>query len=109
MSLIVWPRSVAQLTGEIENNGIRLIQGAEVWLEEESNPMFNSVDWYGAFAINGEHVVHLGNYYRIVLSDGRSGEILITKITTGSYRNVARFIGRGPLQHRTEEKEAMAT
>ena len=53
--------------------------------------------WHGSFEI-GDKPIPLGGPYRIKLDDGRSGDILINNMSTGSHDETQMaFQGSGPL------------
>lgn len=57
----------------------------------------NIRSWHGSFEIVDKHIP-LGGPYRIKLDDGRSGDIIISNMSTGSHgKTQMAFKGSGPL------------
>ena len=54
--------------------------------------------WYGAFTVEGLSGVEPGGPYRLILEDGRSGDMLINKLEMSSTRTTVFFQGKGPLR-----------
>ncbi len=53
--------------------------------------------WYGAFTVEGLSGVEPGGPYRLILEDGRSGDIRINKLKSSSSGTTVLFEGNGPL------------
>jgi hypothetical protein len=62
-------------------------------LINESPPSSISKSWQGGFELPFNSV-KLGGKYELILEDGRSGDIIITRINI----NLVKFIGTGPLK-----------
>jgi hypothetical protein len=55
--------------------------------------------WSGLFSVPSGVPVRAGGPYRLVLADGRSGDLLITNVSRPSHRpTIVNFQGKGPLQ-----------
>lgn len=68
-----------------------------VSLEEKTDPS-GLRSWYGFFQVEPVQLAEVGGPYRLRLADGRSGDILIKKITTSSDSPMQiSFVGTGPL------------
>ena len=74
-----------------------ILDDLDVWLNETEGPSLKS--WDGHFDLDQFSVDLMSGGFRIVLADGRSGDILVTNITTGSNLETGvDFKGTGPLQ-----------
>jgi hypothetical protein len=55
-------------------------------------------EWYGSFELPGGGHIDPGGPYRLILEDGRSGNILISDILISSdLPTLVHFLGSGPL------------
>jgi hypothetical protein len=77
-------------------DGAVVVEGVKVMIEEEEG---DEGGWHGTLSVTHRTPVLAGQRYRLVLDDGRSGEILIRRNTFagGDDRAVA-FRGQGPLR-----------
>jgi len=78
--------------GRVEQNGRVVLAGVSGWLAD------GGVPWDGYIALpHGQSVTRAGTY-RLVLDDGRSGDMVISTIGySGDAPAVAHFRGVGPL------------
>ena len=78
-----------------ENNVI--YDGVDVWLKETQGPSHKS--WEGYFDLDLYTVDLMSGGFQIILADGRSGEIIVTNVSTGSNSSTeVDFLGAGPLE-----------
>lgn len=55
-------------------------------------------EWYGSFKLPADGHIEPGGPYRLILEDGRSGDILINNISISSDQlTLVHFVGSGPL------------
>ena len=64
--------------GKITRGGAVLADGVDVWIEKVLHGML--YDWNGGLTLPEDHSIGVGGPYRLELDDGRSGEILVTKM-----------------------------
>jgi len=67
--------------GKITRGGEMLADDVTVWFEKVQHGKFH--DWHGGLTLPEGHSIGVGGPYRLELDDGRSGEILVTKIRFG--------------------------
>ena len=91
-----------QLWGTVQQGGEVLAEHVEVWLQESVDPRSGIMDWDGSFAVPAGVFLEPGNLYRLMLEDGRSGDVIVSEIQISSgIRGQAipiRFVGTGPLR-----------
>ena len=85
-------------SGNIQDGNQVLVENAEGILFVNAPPG-RMKSWHGTFDLpTGKHI-EVGGRYRLELSDGRSGEILIKRVHLNSTgMNAVEFQGSGPLQ-----------
>ena len=82
---------------EIQIDNTRILRSVTVYLELVTGPS-GIKSWYGVFQLPTAQDVEPGGPYRIVLDDGRTGDILITNVTISSHSPTqVSFRGTGPL------------
>ena len=64
--------------GKITSRGDMLADGVDVWIEKVLHGKL--YDWHGGLTLRQGHFIGVGGPYRLELDDGRSGEILVTKM-----------------------------
>jgi len=74
-----------------------ILDGVDVWLNETQGPSLRS--WEGHFDLEQLSLNLMDGKLRIIFADGRSGEIIVTNISTGSHSKTGvDFLGTGPLE-----------
>lgn len=64
-------------------DGEVFVRGLDIWLTEIRHPNGFNRKWVGSFTLRGEsrRRIDIMGRYHLQLSDGRTGEFLITRIT----------------------------
>ncbi len=71
-----------------------LFDNLDVWVEVIQEGALKS--WHGSFSISDVKFIEPGGPFRLVASDGRRGEILISRVSAGSHQNThVSFVGSG--------------
>ncbi len=84
--------------GTIKKGDQVLLDNIPIRFEVNHDQRSGLKEWYGSFELSSGSPIELGSSYSLILSDGRSGDILISNIQTGSSRNSAQFRGSGSFQ-----------
>lgn len=87
-----------QSYGTIKDDAQVLLENILIWFELTEDPLSGLKDWYGSFELSSGSHIELGSRYRLTLSDGRSGDILISNIQIRGPRSSFQFRGSGPLE-----------
>ena len=87
-----------QSYGTIKDDDQVLLENILIWFELTEDPRSGLKDWYGSFELSSGSHIELGGPYRLSLSDGRSGNILISNIQIRGTRSSVQFQGSGPLE-----------
>ena len=85
--------------GKLEHDGNTLVETLQVQINEHS-VAGGLKSWFGSFDSTLANHLRPGESFRLVLSDGRSGTILIKRVNIGSGRKVIHvyFVGSGSLK-----------
>jgi hypothetical protein len=86
-----------QSYGTVKDDEQVLLENIPIWFEVTEDPRSGLKEWYGSFELSSGSHIELGGPYRLTLSDGRSGDILITNIQIGGTGSSVHFQGSGPL------------
>ena len=87
-----------QSYGTIKEDDRVLQENILIWFEVTQDQISGLKDWYGSFELSSSSHIELGGPYRLSLSDGRSGDILISNIQIGGTGSSVQFQGSGPLE-----------
>lgn len=87
-----------QSYGTIKEGDQVLLDNILVWFEITIDQRFGLKDWYGSFELPSGSYIDPGGPYRLTLSDGRSGDILISNIQISDTGSSVQFQGSGPLK-----------
>jgi hypothetical protein len=75
-----------------------ILPNVEIWLMENSDPRSGRRGWGGTFNLARGQWLEIMERYFIELEDGRSGEMLLTRIAPGTnYPTKVNFLGSGEL------------
>lgn len=103
-------RSVTPSQATIEEDGRTILQDIAVRVcESDSAPI--GQQWFGSFDLPSDATLREGGRYRLILADGRSGDILIenTEVAADSDEHEGRllvgFMGVGVLQGSAQAAE----
>lgn len=81
--------------------GVLLVVGREVsvtvTIQAVDGPDGEPASWYGGLLWSPAEGVEMGGPYRLLLNDGRSGQVLLLYEVTSEGRSGAAFRGVGPL------------
>ena len=87
---------MANFRGRLEQGGSPVLDQVTVQLEMHTKGFMRS--WDGHFGVPAGKRISPG-MYRLILADGRSGDVLVKSVSMGSHQaTVASFKGSGPLQ-----------
>ncbi len=87
-----------QSYGTIKEGDQVLLENILIWFEITQDQRSGLKEWYGSFELSSGSHIEPGGPYRLTLSDGRSGDILISNIQTGGTGSSVQFQGSGPLE-----------
>ncbi|MBU1181172.1 MAG: hypothetical protein KKF00_03200 [Proteobacteria bacterium] len=87
-----------QSYGTIKEGDQALLENILIWFEITQDQRSGLKDWYGSFELPSGRHIEPGGPYRLTLSDGRSGDILISNIQIGGTGSSVQFQGSGPLK-----------
>jgi hypothetical protein len=87
-----------RVNGTIKDGEKLLAQDIEIWLSESIDPRSGLHRWSGSFDLHSGKYIEPGGPYNLILEDGRTGNIIINNVITGSRGEAAHFVGTGPLQ-----------
>ena len=88
-SEFVWTKPVGNIEQPDFLNGVVLIQTEmgmselKSWLSDQEGALKS---WHGSFSISDVKFIEPGGPFRLVASDGRRGEILISRVSAGSHQ-----------------------
>ena len=87
------------IAGKLERDGITVVESLKVQISERS-VAGGLKSWNGYFDSTLANHPRPGESFQLVLSDGRSGTILIKRVNIGSGRKVIHvyFVGSGSLK-----------
>ena len=88
------------LPGKIIDQQGQVVAEMDVWVEVVQERLGGLESWRGACELPDDHRVTIKEAkYRLELSDGRSGDIIVTNLNMpGSASANLRFQGTGPLE-----------
>jgi hypothetical protein len=84
--------------GTIKDGDKILIENVAIWYDVTIDPRSGLKGWYGSFTSQTEKYVEPGRPYRLILDDGRSGDILISNVEIRGSDCTVRFRGSGTLK-----------
>lgn len=88
-----------QSYGKIKKGDSTIIENISIWIDFKTNPRSKLSEWRGSFTLPVEKNIVPGGPYRLILDDGRSGDIIIIKIErSSSGKHVVNFKGSGLLK-----------
>ena len=88
-----------QSYGKIKEGDSTIIENIPIWIHSKINSRSKLSEWHGSFTLLiKKNILLVGNPYRLILDDGRSGNIIITNLRPNSSgRSVVIFKGTGLL------------
>ncbi len=86
-----------RVRGKILDGEKVVFDNVDIGIEIIEPPLSGIKTWYGAFTAEELSGVEPGGPYRLILEDGRSGNIRINKLKGSSSRTTVLFEGNGPL------------
>ncbi len=86
-----------RVRGKILDGEKVVFDNVDIGIEIIEPPLSGVKTWYGAFTVEGLSGVEPGGPYRLILEDGRSGNIRINKLKSSSSWTTVLFEGNGPL------------
>lgn len=90
---------MSQVRGTVKQNDQALLEDIEVWIFESEDPRSGLKSWSGRFTLPQGNSIEPGGPYRLVLEDGRSGDILVTTSVISSHQPTdVEFQGSGSLR-----------
>ncbi len=88
-----------QSYGKIKKGDSTIIENIPIWIDFKVDPRSKLSEWHGSFKLPIEKNIRPGGPYRLILDDGRSGDIIITNIErSSSGKHVVNFKGSGLLK-----------
>ena len=86
------------ITGRLEREGQTVLDDVEIRLHVHEPPQ-GLKSWRGFFSVDVSKDVKPGEKYRLVLADGRTGDMIIKSWTLNSRHSTipVEFVGTGPL------------
>ena len=85
-----------QSYGKIKKGDSTIIENISIWIDFKVDPRSKLSEWHGSFKLPVEKNIVPGGPYRLILEDGRSGNIIITNLRPNSSgRSVVIFKGTG--------------
>jgi hypothetical protein len=90
---------MSQSYGMIKKGDLTIVENIPIWIDIKIDPRSKLSEWHGSFTLLIKtNISPEGNPYRLILDDGRSGDIFITNLKTNSSgRFVVVFQGSGLL------------
>ena len=85
---------MSQVYGAIKDRDHTVLENVLIGFEIVQDHATARKSWHGSFDLPSGKQLELGGSYRLILADGRSGDILISKIQISSIQ----FQGSGPLE-----------
>lgn len=90
---------MTQARGSVKQNEETLLESIEVWIFEFEDSRSGLTSWSGRFTLPQGTSIEPGGPYRLVLDDGRSGDILVTSSVISSHLPTdVQFKGSGSLR-----------
>lgn len=88
-----------RLPGKIIDANGNTVAEMDVWVEAVQERPGGLKSWHGSCELPNDHRVNINEAsYRLELSDGRSGDIIVTNLSLSSHAPAhLRFQGTGPL------------
>jgi hypothetical protein len=88
-----------QSYGKIKKGDSTIIENIPIWIDFKIDPRSKLSKWHGSLTLlNEKNISPADNPYRLILDDGRSGDIIITNLKINSSgRFVIIFQGSGGL------------
>jgi len=88
-----------QSYGKIKKGDSTIIENIPIWIDFKIDPRSKLSEWHGSFTLPiKKNISPAGSPYRLILDDGRSGDIIITNLKANSSgRLVFIFKGSGSL------------
>lgn len=88
-----------QIYGKIKKGDSTIIENIPIWFEFKKDPWSGLTEWHGLFKLPNKRNISPGGPYRLILEDGRSGDILLTNIEISSSGKFdVKFQGSGLLK-----------
>jgi len=88
-----------QIYGKIKKGDSTIIENIPIWFEFKKDSRSGLKEWYGLFKLPNKRNISQGGPYRLILEDGRSGDILLTNIEISSSGKFdVKFQGSGLLK-----------
>lgn len=87
-----------QSYGTIKADDQVILENIYIWFEITEDQRSGLKDWHGSFELPSGRHIEPGGPYRLTLSDGRSGDILISNIQICGTGSSVQFQGSGPLK-----------
>jgi len=88
-----------QSYGKIKKGDSTIIENIPIWIDFKVDPRSKLSEWHGSFKSPIEKNIRPGGPYRLILDDGRSGDVIITNIERNSSgKHVVNFKGSGLLK-----------
>ena len=85
-----------RVTATISDGSKVLVADVDAWVQMTTSPG-GLRGWHGSFVLPRGSYVPVGGPYSFVTTDGRSGQILISNVSTGSHQPTqVQFAGTGP-------------
>ena len=86
-----------RLLGTIKSHEQVLLENVDIVIEQTVDAPSGLKSWGGSFELPPESHIEPGGPYDLVLENGKSGDILVTKVSIRNRRSAVRFVGTGPL------------
>ncbi len=85
---------MSQSYGKIKEGDLTIIENIPILFEFKKKPRSGLSEWHGSFKLPIEKNIRPGVPYRLILDDGRAGDIIITNIGRSSFgKHVINFKG----------------
>lgn len=87
-----------QSYGTIKQGDKIILENISIWFDVTKDPRSGLKDWHGSFTLSSEKYIEPGGPYRLILDDGRQGDILISDVQISGSGSSVQFQGSGPLK-----------
>jgi len=88
---------MADLLGSIHLGDEVVLKDVIVHIREFVDGHSGLRDWQGYFTLSIGVRIEPGGPYRLILADGRAGDVIIRRVRVGMESTTVEFVGTGPL------------
>lgn len=78
--------------GKIKKGDSTIVENIPIWIDFKTDPRSKLPEWHGSFTLPiKKNISPADNPYRLILDDGRSGDIIITNLKANSSGRLVLF------------------